>query len=175
MLKLSEDLIDWKIKGTQEEVKDMVFEFAINKICSILRIGPRVGRASPFFDLVCFNDGVEYYMEKCSHGVCAGEPYSAERLCRRLKYCVRVMHLLRLVHNDVKPANILFSETCGDFVLADFGITAAVLEEQGLKSETYRQGTPRYMSPEVQAIRKGQSAFADLYYNDMWGLKIAIE
>lgn len=148
----------------------MVFEFAINKICSALRIGPRVGGKTPLFDLVCSNDSIEYYMEKCSHKVIKTEQYSVERLKRRLKYCLRVMHLLQLVHNDIKPANILFSKAYGDFVLADFGLTAAINEQQGLKTKTYRQGTLRYMSPEMVSLKKGCLDFVDLYYNDMWGL-----
>lgn len=44
----------------------------------------------------------------------------------RLKYCLQVMHLLRFVHRDIKPDNIVFSPSINNFVLCDFGISHPV-------------------------------------------------
>ncbi|MFM7168591.1 MAG: protein kinase domain-containing protein, partial [Planctomycetaceae bacterium] len=51
----------------------------------------------------------------------------------------------RLIHRDVKPANILIEEQSGKPFVADFGL--AIYEEQSLKGQS-GAGTPQYMSPE---------------------------
>jgi hypothetical protein len=46
------------------DLKDVLVEFAIAKLCSLFKIGPQI--QNPFgFDLLCFRDHVEFYMEKC--------------------------------------------------------------------------------------------------------------
>ncbi len=56
-----------------------------------------------------------------------------------------------VVHRDVKPENILFSE--GHAIVADFGIAKAVSRAggEGLTRSGFPMGTPGYMSPEQAA------------------------
>ncbi len=57
-------------------------------------------------------------------------------------------HQSKLVHRDVKPANILVSRT-GEVKLGDFGLAKTVSEEQSaITHSNHAVGTPQFMSPE---------------------------
>ncbi len=57
-------------------------------------------------------------------------------------------HQAKLIHRDVKPANILVSRT-GDVKLGDFGLAKTVSEEQSAITHSNQTvGTPQFMSPE---------------------------
>ncbi len=54
-------------------------------------------------------------------------------------------HGLRLIHRDVKPANILIEESSGKPFVADFGLA---IREEDYAKKAGLAGTPTYMSPE---------------------------
>jgi serine/threonine protein kinase len=66
-----------------------------------------------------------------------------------------------IIHRDIKPDNILFSEV-GLPIIADFGIAAAIIGSKTATNLSISIGTPLYMSPEQF---KGQPADnrSDLY------------
>ncbi len=68
-----------------------------------------------------------------------------------------------IIHRDVKPANILFSET-GEPMLTDFGIAKIMTSDQAstLTGTGVGIGTPAYMAPE-QSLGQGVDARADIY------------
>jgi serine/threonine protein kinase len=80
-------------------------------------------------------------------------------VARALNYA----HQQKVVHRDVKPANILINES-GQALLSDFGILKLIEtdETQGLTGTGKIVGTPSYMSPEQ--IRGGQiDGRSDIY------------
>lgn len=91
-------------------------EFAIYKIADLFDIGPKVVNFG--FDIVCYKNAAEFYLERCAEAQCI-ESY-------RLKYCVRVLHSISFAHRDIKPHNLLYSQSKGKLVLSDYGLTKAV-------------------------------------------------
>lgn len=99
---------------------------------------------------------------------------SEERVRSRLFYCLRIMHSFGLIHKDIKPANIAYSPSLGELVILDFGVSTFAKEEPGMLSETFREGTLKYMCPEMKKIGTSQAGFVDLYYNDVHSLELTI-
>ena len=72
-------------------------------------------------------------------------------------------HSEGVIHRDVKPTNILLSET-GQLMLSDFGVAKVLDSEQtqGLTATGASIGTPEYMAPE-QALGKKIDQRVDVY------------
>jgi hypothetical protein len=91
------------------------------------------------------------------------EPREALPIVKEAADALSYAHRQGLVHRDVKPENILFSE--GHAVVADFGIAKAVITAGGeqLTRSGFPLGTPGYMSPEQAAGRTELDATTDVY------------
>jgi serine/threonine protein kinase len=76
--------------------------------------------------------------------------------------CAHFLHISKIIHRDLKLANILITDGInGRFVkLGDFGLS--VTHESIDQSHTQGSGTNNYMAPEVYASRK-YDLKADIY------------
>jgi serine/threonine protein kinase len=82
------------------------------------------------------------------------EPRRAATIVRQLALALHYAHAAGIVHRDVKPANIMLSETDVPFLM-DFGLAQMAEASEQLTREGAILGTPAFMSPE-QA--RGKSA-----------------
>ena len=64
---------------------------------------------------------------------------------KQLASALSQVHQKGYIHQDIKPANVLFNES-GEAVLSDFGVARPTSKEQ--ESTRQNTGTLRYMSPE---------------------------
>jgi|GEM_PF-6752577 len=72
----------------------------------------------------------------------------ALRIVRQLAEALAYLHARRLVHRDVKPANI-FVTASGELRLIDFGLAAAAARAGAPGSPAAKARTPLYASPEM--------------------------
>lgn len=75
------------------------------------------------------------------------DPIQVARIARDACCGLAEAHRLKIVHRDVKPAN-LFLEANGRTVLLDFGLVKAVDATDGITKAGVILGTPATMSPE---------------------------
>jgi eukaryotic-like serine/threonine-protein kinase len=80
------------------------------------------------------------------------------RVLREVAWALAYAHGQGLVHQDVKPDNILLESSTGRVLVADFGIAAAV-GDAGAEGVC---GTPEFMSPE-QSLNGRIDSRSDLY------------
>ncbi len=89
-------------------------------------------------------------------------PPEALRIAKELCAGLAAAHRRGVVHQDLKPANVLIEDGTGRTVITDFGIARLAEKEARGERATRVAGTPEYMAPEqAQGLSPGPSA--DLY------------
>jgi len=87
------------------------------------------------------------------------------RLAIRMTAAVGKLHQRRLVHKDVKPANILVNHASGEVRLTGFGLASRLpRERQAPKPPEFIAGTLAYMAPEQTGrMNRSVDSRSDLY------------
>lgn len=64
VLRYSSDQMNWSLQANFAEIQNLLIEYAFNRICAALGIGPQIG-VSGGFDIVCYQNAAQFYLEKC--------------------------------------------------------------------------------------------------------------
>ena len=152
-------------KTFQKVFRDTLLEYLVFLMAARLKCGPAMPRLFAF-DLLVFRNCIEFSMEFCSHRLRPGPALAAD-----LTAALRSLHGINVIHFDIKPENICFSEEAGKAVFIDFGLHAVVKEEVGQKSMTKFNGSLLMCSEEMKKVFMEGTGIADLYYNDAVCLK----
>jgi serine/threonine-protein kinase len=75
-------------------------------------------------------------------------PYESRRILSELADALAAAHRAKMVHLDIKPANVFLEGDLQKVLLMDFGIAMTVTEQVEESSGGPVVGTPEYMSPE---------------------------
>ena len=96
------------------------------------------------FDLVFYDQTVEYMMELCEEFNPLTSDY--EITYQDLKTALAFMHSFRITHSDIKKDNVMYSPSREKLVFIDFNCSSAVKEKPGFKTLTKFIGTPGWCS-----------------------------
>lgn len=88
-------------------------------------------------------------------------PVFALNIIEQVAKALQALHKRKILHRDVKPANILFRED-GTVVLSDFGIAKNLQEDLEMTQTGFTVGSPAYSSPE-QTQNKKIDERSDIY------------
>lgn len=86
----------------------------------------------------------------------------ASRFVDQITSALAVAHRRGIVHQDIKPGNILLDEDLNSY-LADFGIAKNLLDYQDSAKKAPRVGTPLFMAPEQFNKRSLITPQTDIY------------
>jgi hypothetical protein len=96
-------------------------------------------------------------------------PRDAVLVVEKIARAVHQLHLLKILHRDIKPGNILLDAE-GEPFLSDFGLIKKLDQDQSLTTSHQRLGTPAYMAPEQTGLLPESIGPA----TDIWGIGVVL-
>jgi serine/threonine protein kinase len=154
--RLAPDILQRAMKRFEREAKSLA-QLTHPNLVKVLDYGEFEGR--PYLVMPYLPGGTLKQMMK-------GQSMPWQEAARLLIPVARALdyaHKRNLIHRDVKPSNILITES-GEPMLTDFGVAKIIDEEStvDLTGTSAAVGTPEYMAPE-QATSKNVDHRADIY------------
>jgi serine/threonine protein kinase len=154
--KLSPEILQRALKRFEREAKSLA-KLAHPNIVNVLDYGEYNGQ--PYLVMPYIPGGTLKQLLN-------GKPMNWQKAARLLIPIARALdyaHKRDIVHRDVKPSNILITES-GEPMLTDFGVAKIIDEEAtlDLTGTSATVGTPEYMAPE-QATSKTTDHRVDIY------------
>jgi WD40 repeat protein len=131
-------------------------------IVSIYEVGEHEGQ--PYFSMRLVEGGSLAQQVAAGHWPATGADGQrrAARLMATVARAVHHAHQHRILHRDVKPANILL-DAQGEPHVTDFGLAKRVEGDSKVTQTGSIVGTPSYMAPEQAAGRKDVTTAVDVY------------
>lgn len=90
-------------------------------------------------------------------------PRQAVELVRQAALGLAAVHARKLIHRDIKSANLLLDAKSGRVKLADFGLAKVLEDAMPLTADNFLTGTPAYMSPEQITSPLAIDSRSDVY------------
>ncbi len=90
-------------------------------------------------------------------------PYETRRILSELADALAAAHRAKMVHLDIKPANVFLEGDLQKVLLMDFGIARAITDQVDESAGGPVVGTPEYMSPEQARALPDIDHRSDIY------------
>lgn len=134
-------------------VKELVDRFRAEGIALAKLRHPHI---VPIFD-IRERDGLIWYIMPFVQGITLDArlgdrtrlpPLEAKRILAELADALGAAHRAKMIHLDIKPANVFLEGDLGKVLLMDFGIAKKLTDQVEDHTDEPIVGTPEYMSPE---------------------------
>lgn len=147
------DGLYYAVKITTKSIQKSNMHFAVNEALALASLNamydnPNIVR---YYNAWYEEERLHLVMEYCKGSITdlsRGKRYTESMIRHILRdICsgLKIIHDMGIVHLDIKPDNILYSQT-KKYKLADLGLARLKMRERG---EDIHEGDVRYMAPEL--------------------------
>ena len=143
----------------QKQLYEVIKECCITKVCGVFQIGPRPVQPMGF-DIITYDNCMDFCMEKCQD-ICKKWEKVKDKdekkkihkaFLKEMNKKLSKLRQLHMIHADIKPENVLYSNGWKKIVLIDFGLAMFVKEAVNEETETYFMGTPKFAGKEMKKL-----------------------